>query len=128
MGPFKKYVTCIIPPVSHFVNCTISHPLCYSVKIINHGMREKNINCIYGCFSVSRYIKWSRKMASLETISFLDTHVCTNNPYWQISGIIIYLCKYYIVISDTLTSNSIRFSCRSVQYYQSFMRNLKGKS
>ena len=25
-----------------------------------------------------------------------------NNPYWQSSGIIIFLCKCYIVISDTL--------------------------
>ena len=27
---------------------------------------------------------------------------CINNPHWQSSGIIIFLCKYYIVISDTL--------------------------
>ena len=33
---------------------------------------------------------------------FLETHAFTNNPYWQKSGIIIFLCKYDIVISDTL--------------------------
>ena len=27
---------------------------------------------------------------------------CINNPHWQISGIIIFLCKHYIVTSDTL--------------------------
>ena len=30
---------------------------------------------------------------------------CINNPHWQISGIIIFLCKYYIVISDTLVGS-----------------------
>ena len=30
-------------------------------------------------------------------------HICSiNNPYWQSSEIITFLCKYYIVISDTL--------------------------
>ena len=32
----------------------------------------------------------------------LDTHACMNNPHWQSSGIIIFLCKYYTFISDTL--------------------------
>ena len=27
---------------------------------------------------------------------------CINNPHWQISGIIIFLCKHYIATSDTL--------------------------
>ena len=46
-GAIWKYVTCImaffIPfysPVSHFVNFTLSTLLCYSLKIINYGMRE----------------------------------------------------------------------------------------
>ena len=42
------------------------------------------------------------KITSLDTIDFFDTHVCINNPHWQSSRIIIFLCKYYIVISDTL--------------------------
>ena len=42
------------------------------------------------------------KITSLDAIEFLDTHVCINNPHWQSSAIIILLCKYYIVISDTL--------------------------
>ena len=33
---------------------TLSPPLCYSLKIINYGMRKKNIFRIYGCLSVSR--------------------------------------------------------------------------
>ena len=31
---------------------------------------------------------------SLDTIEFLDTHVCINNPHLQSSGIIVFLCKY----------------------------------
>ena len=45
------------------------------------------------------------KNISLDKIEFLDTHVCINNPHWQSIGIIIFLCKYYIVISDTLEAS-----------------------
>ena len=37
-------------------------------------LRKKKIFCVYGCFSVSRYIKGGRK-SQLETIEFLDKHV-----------------------------------------------------
>ena len=57
-------------------------------------MRVK-ISGTYGCSSVSRCIK-----GDIDTIEFLDKHVCINNP--QSSGIIISLCIYYIVILDTL--------------------------
>ena len=38
-------------------------------------------------------------------IEFLDTSAFINNPHWQSSGILIFLCKYYIVISDTLVGS-----------------------
>ena len=38
----------------------------------------------------------------LVTTEFLDTNVCINNPLWQSSEIIIFLCEYYLVIWDTL--------------------------
>ena len=41
----------------------------------------------------------------LGTIEFLDTHVRINNPHCQSSEIIIFLSKYYIVISDTLVGS-----------------------
>ena len=41
------------------------------------------------------------KIAYLDTMAFLNTHVCINKPYWQSCGIILFLCKYYIVISNT---------------------------
>ena len=57
------------------------------------------------CLNVSRYIKGGKKIASLNTIEFLDPYVCINNPHWQSNGNIIFLCKYYIVISDTLVGS-----------------------
>ena len=75
-------------------------------------MREKNIFYIYGCFSVSRYMKEGRKphwiwieLNLKFKIEFLDTHVCINNPHWQRSGIIIFLSKCYMVISDKLVGS-----------------------
>ena len=38
---------------------------------------------------------------SLDTVKFLDTHVCINKPHWQGSRVIIFLCKYDIAILDT---------------------------
>ena len=37
-----------------------------------------------------------------KTTEFLDTSASINNPHWQSSGLLIFLCKYYIVISNTL--------------------------
>ena len=44
-----------------------------------------------------------KKSTSLNTIEFLDT--LAYNPHWQGSGILIFLCKYYTVISDTLVGS-----------------------
>ena len=38
----------------------ISSPLCYSLTVTNYGMREKEIFCIYGCFSTLCYINGGR--------------------------------------------------------------------
>ena len=60
-------------------------------------MRKNKIFGIYGCFGVSSFTKGGK---SVDTIEFLDTRVCLNNPRWQSSGIIFLCC--YMVISDTL--------------------------
>ena len=39
-------------------------------------------------------------MASLDTIIFLFTHICTNNAYWQSDENITILCIYSTVISN----------------------------
>ena len=46
-----------------------------------------------------------QKITSLNTIEFLDTYVFINSPHWQSSGILIFLCKYYVVISDALVNS-----------------------
>ena len=52
-------------------------------------------------------------------IEFLDTSAFINNPHWQSSGILIFLCKYYIVVSHTLVGFFLEL--------QNFMRNQDGK-
>ena len=49
--------------------------------------------------------KWRQKITSLNTIEFSDTYVFMNNPHWRNSGILTFLSKYYIVISDTLVGS-----------------------
>ena len=53
--------------------------------------------------AVSAYQVISKKVKyHMVTIAMLDTHECINNLYWQSSGVMIFLCKYYINTSDTL--------------------------
>ena len=65
---------------------------------------------VYGCFS--------HIIVSLDTIAFLDTPVCIINPYWQSNGIIISLCKYYIVISDTVMALGCVFLVASCNIFR----------
>ena len=46
-----------------------------------------------------------KKVTSLNTIEFLVTYVFINNLHWQNSGILLFLRKYYIDISDTLVGS-----------------------
>ena len=68
MGPFKKYVSCIMAIFTPFDFVTLLillyHFLCviHYVLLGNGRMREEKIFCIYGCFSVSRYVKEGRKL------------------------------------------------------------------
>ena len=67
-------------------------------------MREKKIFFVYGCFSLSCYIKEGKK-SHLEIHWTFRHTCCINNPHWQSGGIIIFLCKYYIIMSDTLVGS-----------------------
>ena len=87
MGTFKKYVACMMALFIPFTCVTLCQ--LYSItspvllKISNYGMRKTKIFCIYGYFLISRFIKGGRKLhkIALNTIAFLDTNVCVNNPY-----------------------------------------------
>ena len=99
MRPFKRYVTCFMAFLIPFTRVTLCqfHSTTSTVllKITNYRMR-KNIFCIYGCFSESRYFKGGRK-------SYLQTRsqpILTT--YWMIS------------------------SCCLSLYYEGLMRNQEG--
>ena len=54
--------------------------------------------------AISAYHVISKEVenTSLDTIEFLGTLLHINHPHWQTSGIIVLLCKYDIVILNTL--------------------------
>ena len=65
---------------------------------------------------------------SLDIIDFLDTHVCINNPHWQSSGVITFLCKYYRVMPDTLVGSFLNvlfllFAVISSELHEKPIRN-----
>ena len=88
--------------LSHPFNFILSLPLCYSLNFTtkSYNEREQDFLYIWQFQRITLYQK-RQKVPTLDTIEFLDKHVCISNPHWQSSGIIIFLCKYYIVISDT---------------------------
>ena len=57
--------------------------------------------------AASSYQVISREVANqiFRHTEYLDTHICINNPHWQNSEIIIFLCKYDIVISEILVGS-----------------------
>ena len=71
-------------------------------------MREKKIFIAASAYHV---ILKEVEHPSLDTIAFLDIHICTKNQRGQTSGIVTFLCKYYVVISNTLLGSWISFSC-----------------
>ena len=64
-------------------------------------MREKKTFCVYGCFSVSRFIKGGEK-SHLKTQFDFQTQMFYKQPTLTKQWNIRILCKYYIVVSDTL--------------------------
>ena len=65
---------------------------------------RKNKFFVSDCFSSSGYIKEGKK-SHLETHQNFRRTCYINNPHWQSGGIITFLCKYYIVISDALVDS-----------------------
>ena len=70
-------------------------------------------------------------MTSLNTNEFLYTYAFINNPHQQSSGVLIFLCKHYIVISDKLVGFflDVFFLLLAVilSELHDFMRNQKRK-
>ena len=107
MGLFKNYVTCIMAfftPFKHlspFVNFTQTLPLWYS---LNFTKKEWEKRIFFSHLAASAYHVISKEVRNhILRRNLIFRHICCiNNPHWQSGRIIIFLYKYYIVISDTL--------------------------
>ena len=111
MGLLKKYVTGIMAfftpcdSLSHIVNFTLTLPLCYSLNVTKKLQNERKEDFfVYGCSSLSRYITGGKK-SHLETNQNFQTHMLYKQPTLTNGGITIFLCKYFIVISDKLVGS-----------------------
>ena len=58
---------------------------------------ENKIFLAYMAIRAYHTISKEVEYLSLDTIEFLDAHVCINKTHWESSGIIVFLCKYYVV-------------------------------
>ena len=108
MRPFKRYVTCFMAFLIPFTRVTLCqfHSTTSTVllKIANYRMR-KNIFCIYGCFSESRYFKGGRNRIFRLDCTFRHTRLYKQpilTTFWMIS------------------------SCCLSLYYEGLMRNQEG--
>ena len=92
----KKYVTCIMAffTLFNFVTSCQFYLTTFPVSFFAIWLLQRST--LYQ----QRY-----KTTFLNTTESLNTYVLINNPHWQSSGIIIFLCKYYIIISGTLVGS-----------------------
>ena len=67
-------------------------------------MTEQKIFCIYGCFSASYYIKGGRNHIFRHNWIFRHTSMY-KPPTLILSGITIFLCKYYIIIFNAMAGS-----------------------
>ena len=69
----------------HLVTLCQFYPITSPVllKVSKYGMRKMKTFGKFGSFNISLYIKGGRKLhiIALDTIAFLDSNVCVNNPY-----------------------------------------------
>ena len=111
MGPFKKYVTCIMAFFTPFNFVTLCQFYCTTSPVSFTKLHQETIELegkrflhIWLLQHITLYQR-CQKITSLNTIEFLDTFAFIINPLWQSSEISIFLCKYYIAVSDTLVGS-----------------------
>ena len=109
MWSLKKFVTCIRTLLISFYCASATLFQCYSITspvlfTKNNKLWNERKGNFLNMWLLERITLYQRrqKIAALGTIPFFDTHSCISNPYWQSSEIIIFWCKFYIVISDVL--------------------------
>ena len=111
MGPFKKYVTCIMAFFTPFNFVTLCQFYCTTSPVsftkLHQETRELEGKRFLHIWLLQHIILYQRcqKITSLNTIEFLDTFAFIINPFWQSSEISIFLCKYYIAVSDALVGS-----------------------
>ena len=101
-GSFKKYViyklhflTNHSPYITpHIMLCHFFSdsppPMCHSLKRQTMAGSKRKLFCIYGCLSISYYIKGDRKDRKLQCArTFTHRHTCINKPCRQKYGIMI---------------------------------------
>ena len=104
MGPLKKYVTCIMAFFIPFNFVTLSY--FYSVTSPVKLQNERNEDFFaYMTASSYQFISKEVENQSFRHKWIFNTDVCISNSHWQSSEIVTFLCKYYIVISDTLVGS-----------------------
>ena len=99
---FQTYITCIMAfftpfnYFSHFFSFILTLSQCYST---NFNMKLKNERKEASAYHV---ISKEVKNHILRRNWIFRHTFCMNNPHWQSCGVIIFLCKYFIVISDIM--------------------------
>ena len=98
MRPFKKYVTSIFHPIE------VCHPLSILLsntsQVLFTKIHKETIEWEERSF---RYVTAYHVISKQVRNNILGT-CCINNPDWQ-SSVITFLCKYNIVVSDTLVGS-----------------------
>ena len=85
MGLFKKYVIRIISffipfnYLSHFIDFTLTLPMCYLLNFTKKLQNERKFGFVFGCFSLSYYIKGGKK-SQLETQLNFWTNMLYKQP------------------------------------------------
>ena len=112
MGPFKKYVTCIMAFFTPFNFVKLCQFYCTTSPVSFTKLPQETIEwegkIFFPYMAASAYHVISTKVENhIFKHDWIFRHAFLNNPLWQCSGILIFLCKYYIVVSDTLIGSSL---------------------
>ena len=78
-------------------------------KFVTLCQFHKEKRRVFAYMAASVYLVISKEVKNHIMIhNWIFRHTCClNNPHWKISGIIIFLCKHYILISDTLVVDGL---------------------
>ena len=99
--------------MSYFVSFTLSHPRCCSLKITNYGIRQKEIFLhVWLLLNITFYQRRYKNRIFKHNFIFRYTWIYKQSiltMQWNY----FFVCKYYIVISDTLIGARMCFSVQS---------------